>query len=62
MSLESSSETIAKVEHKIGRTQGGNVWISKKLLKQLVEEERLLEARRAKLSAELEALKKVDIQ
>ncbi len=57
---ESSSKTISLVERKILRAKGNLVTVSKKLLRELIEEEKLSESKRGKLSAQLEALKKVD--
>lgn len=57
---ESSSKTISLVERKILRAKGNLVTVSKRLLRQLIEEEKLSESKRDRLSAQLEALKKVD--
>jgi hypothetical protein len=59
---ENSSETVQRIERKISRTPGSAVLISKKLLKRLIEEAKNSEEKRSKLSAQLEALKRVDVQ
>ena len=56
----SASSTFRVVEDKLRHTKGRQILISKELLQQLLEEQKASEQARARLSGQLEALKKID--